>query len=126
MRKKVNIILMISMMSFLFLVGCAPSPSPTPSPTPEIPSEVIEARDWGITQANLEGVLAPINAVWAGENITPEGLVGYTTYRFTFVDQNGNWTIDVGYPIVLEPIYEVTIALNGQTAWEGNISIPFD
>ena len=47
------------------------SPAPTPSPTPEIPSQVLEARDWGITQANLEGILVPMNAIWSAENITP-------------------------------------------------------
>ena len=126
MRKKVNILFIISLISLFFLVGCTNPPSPTPSPTPEIASEVYEAKDWGITQANLEGVRVPMDAVWSVENITPEGLVGYTTYRFTYIDAEGTWTIEVGYPIVLEPIYDVEIFQNGQSIWEGSIQIPFD
>lgn len=126
MRKKINIIFFILLMSLFFVVGCTNPPSPTPSPTPEISNEVYEARDWGITKANLEGVRVPMDAVWSVENITPEGWVGYTTYRFTYIDAEGTWTIEVGYPIVLEPIYEVKIFLNGQNIWEGNIQISFD
>jgi hypothetical protein len=126
MRKKVNILFIISLISLFFLVGCTNPPSPTPSPTPEIASEVYEAKDWGITQANLEGVRVPMDAVWSVENITPEGWVGYTTYRFTYIDAEGTWTIEVGYPIVLEPIYDVEIFQNGQSIWEGSIQIPFD
>jgi len=126
MRKKINIIFFILLMSLFFVIGCNNPPSPTPSPTPEIPNEVYEARDWGITKANLEGVRVPMDAVWSVENITPEGWVGYTTYRFTYIDAEGTWTIEVGYPIVLEPIYEVKIFLNSQNIWEGNIQISFD
>jgi len=126
MRKKVNIIFIISLISLFFIVGCTNPPSPTPSPTPEIVSEVFEAKDWGITQANLEGVRVPMDAVWSVENITPEGWVGYTTYLFTYIDAEGTWTIEVGYPIVLEPIYDVEIFQNGQSIWEGSIQIPFD
>ncbi|QPM67978.1 hypothetical protein [Atribacter laminatus] len=126
MRKKVNIIFIISLISLFFIVGCTNPPSPTPSPTPEIVSEVFEAKDWGITQANLEGVRVPMDAVWSVVNITPEGLVGYTTYLFTYIDAEGTWTIEVGYPIVLEPIYDVEIFQNGQSIWEGSIQIPFD
>jgi len=124
MRNYLKITLLVSFISLFFLVGCINAPSPTP--TPEIVSEVIEARDWGITQANLEGKMVPINAVWTAENITPENLVGYTTYRFTFIDQIGTWIIEVGYPIVLEPTFDVSIFKNGQKIWEGSIAIPFN
>jgi len=62
MRKYFVIVFLISFASLFFLVGCTTPPSQTL--TPEIASEVIEARDWGITQANLEGKMVPINAVW--------------------------------------------------------------
>ena len=104
MRKYFVVIFLISFASLFFLVGCTTPPSPTPTPTPEIASEVIEARDWGITQANLEGKMVPINAVWTAENITPEGLVGYTTYRFTFIDQDGTWTMKSVIPSFPIPI----------------------
>ena len=125
MRKYLVVIFLVLFASLFFLVGCTPPPSPTPTPTPEVPSEVIVARDWGITQANLEGKMVPINAVWTAENITPQGLLGYTTFRFIYIDQNGTWTIEVGYPIVLEPIYDVKIFKNGQQIWEGSKAIPY-
>lgn len=126
MKKNVNIVFVILLISLFFMIGCTNLPAPTTSPTPEIPSQVLEARDWGITQANLEGILVPMNAIWSAENITPEGWVGYTTYRFTYIDAEGTWTIEVGYPIVLEPTYNVKIFLSGQNIWEGSKAIPFD
>ncbi|MCX6090026.1 MAG: hypothetical protein NTX88_06625, partial [Candidatus Atribacteria bacterium] len=103
------------------LLGCSPKPTPTPTPTPipVPPDDVASARDWGITQANLAGKAVPMNAVWTAQNITPENLVGYTTWQFTYSDQSGSWRITVGFPIVLNPNYDVKIYQNNVSIWEG-------
>ncbi len=48
-----------------------------------------------------------LDIVWAEENITPEMLLGYATYRFTA----GDWLATVGYPIVApdQVLYEITV-----------------
>jgi len=42
---------------------------------------------------------------WTVEDITPQGLLGYSTWCYT----QGGWTVEASYPVVLEPTYSVTI-----------------
>lgn len=60
----------------------------------------------------------PADATWKEERITPEGLVGSETYRYAFED----WQIDVRYPVIPIPDYEVTmINLAIHFYWEGTV-----
>lgn len=55
---------------------------------------------------------------WTGGNITPEGLVGSSTYSYI----NNGWNVTMQYPIVPNPIYAITANYNQGTVtivWRG-------
>jgi hypothetical protein len=60
----------------------------------------------------------PQEAIWDAERVTPEGLVGHETIRYT----HGNWQIDVDYPVIPYPDYEITVR-DSETGftWQGTI-----
>lgn len=60
----------------------------------------------------------PPGAIWEAARATPEGLLGYETIRYT----SGDWTIEVGYPVVPYPDYAVSVN-NSATgfAWQGKV-----
>jgi len=63
----------------------------------------------------------PINASWAKENITPDGLLGSSTFLFT----SEQWQITVSYPIVLpeNTIYEFeVVGYDSGWYWQGSIT----
>ncbi len=61
----------------------------------------------------------PREAIWDPQRVTPEELVGYETIRYT----QGSWQIEVGYPVVPFPDYDVTVT-NSQTGftWSGKVT----
>ncbi len=83
-----------------------------------VPSEVLKARDWGIEEARKENVEIPQGLSWNVANITPPLLVGYERYQFT----SGSFRIEVGYPVVLHPLYTVMIYQNGDLLWTGSVA----
>jgi|YNPMSStandDraft_2_1061718.scaffolds.fasta_scaffold00183_8 hypothetical protein len=95
----------IILMGMVWLSGCGSSSS--------VPQMVLKARDWGIEEARREGIEVPHNVTWSAANVTPPLIVGYSTYAFTY----GNFRIEVGYPVVLYPVYTVTIYENGAVVW---------
>jgi hypothetical protein len=62
---------------------------------------------------------ASIPHEWAVANLTPGGLLGFTKLEFT----GNGWCIEVSYPVVQEPIYDIIIGYNHDTGftWEGQI-----
>jgi len=56
---------------------------------------------------------------WTMENLTPQGLVGYTTTLYT----GGGWAVKVGSAAVAEPRYEIEIEHTGEIwfSWKGTI-----
>lgn len=50
------------------------------------------------------------NLEWVGERTTPEGLVGSETYFY----QTGGWTMEIQYPVVLNPIYTISANFTGR------------
>lgn len=56
---------------------------------------------------------------WTTENLTPQGLVGYTTILYT----GDGWAVRVGSAAVAEPLYEVEIEHTGEMrfVWKGTI-----
>lgn len=62
---------------------------------------------------------ATIPHEWAVANLNPEGLVGFTKLEFT----GNGWRIEVSYPVVQEPIYDIIIRYDHDTGftWEGKI-----
>lgn len=58
--------------------------------------------------------------VWAGGQTTPGGIVGSETYLY----QGSGWTLEMQYPVVLNPIYTVSANYTGRgmyniVAWQG-------
>jgi hypothetical protein len=100
------------------------TPTPTPPETAvEAPEGVWTARDAAlrhIFEQYGEQVYPPPGMDWLEENITPEGLVGSTTYRFAA----GDLMITVSFPLVAPDatIYQVLVE-NTVTGfrWEGEV-----
>jgi hypothetical protein len=60
------------------------------------------------------------NLVWTGQSTTPSGLVGSSTYLY----QTGGWTMEIQYPVVLNPVYTISANFTGRgvvnyVAWTG-------
>jgi hypothetical protein len=62
---------------------------------------------------------ATIPHEWVVANLAPEGLLGFTKLEFT----GNGWRIEVNYPVVQEPIYDIIIEYDHDTGftWEGQI-----
>ena len=82
-----------------------------------------EARDLAVEYIlgkyhELESLTAP--AQWDMVDLTPEGLLGYSTIQYT----SGDWTVKVGYPVVWKPTYEVEATIEGEPSftWAGTVS----
>jgi len=94
----------------------------------EAPEGSVYARDMALrhlleNEPELSGVINPssIRTPWGFENLTPEGWVGVNTVQFT----KGGWTVTVSNPVVLEPVYRVSIEFTGSPAftWEGTVDL---
>ena len=56
-----------------------------------------------------------MDAEWSVANLTPEGLLGYSTMEYS----GDGWTITVGYPVVWKPTYEVEVTHTSGFNWAG-------
>jgi hypothetical protein len=63
------------------------------------------------------GYATPVT--WSAEELTPSGMVGSSSIRFN----SGPWSVTIKYPVVLEPIYSVSLTYNGSApfTWEGSV-----
>jgi len=61
----------------------------------------------------------PIPEVWIFFDLTPEGLVGAFTLKFT----GDGWIVNVSNPVVWKPTYEVEIEYTGEISfhWKGTV-----
>jgi hypothetical protein len=141
LKTKLPVLGLVLVLSTLIASGCTPSTAqptavPTIAPT-EPPTEVpaatpteaavevpdpARARDAAlatVSQNYSEQAPAP-NLAWAEETITPEGLVGSSTFQYTADD----WGVTVSFPVVAPQatIYNVVVA-NQATGfrWEGEV-----
>ena len=59
------------------------------------------------------------HGVWEMENLTPEGLLGYSTLRYT----SEGWAVNVSFPVVWKPVYsvEITVDANPVFEWAGSV-----
>jgi hypothetical protein len=140
-KTKLSVLGLVLVLSTLIASGCTPSTAqptavPTIAPT-EPPTEVptatpteaavevpdpARARDAAlhyVSQNYSEQAPAP-NLAWVEETITPEGLVGSSTFQYTADD----WVVTVSFPVVAPQatIYSVVVA-NQATGfqWEGDV-----
>ncbi len=60
------------------------------------------------------------NLLWTGGRTTPDGILGAETY--TYLSQG--WNVTIHYPVVQNPIYEVTADYSATSANSG-ASIPY-
>ena len=57
---------------------------------------------------------------WKGGRITPEGLLGHETYRYS----GDGWAATVEWNVVPQPVYEITLSYNrGQIVWKANLYV---
>ncbi|MBN1641124.1 MAG: protein kinase [Anaerolineae bacterium] len=100
-----------------------PTATETPPPTPTSgPAQgPAMARDAALAYlAAHGGESPPAGTDWNEENITPAGLVGGTTIRYTAQD----WTVTVSYPVVLPEYVVYRVHVVGDAAgidWEGQV-----
>ena len=59
---------------------------------------------------------------WEMENLTPEGLLGYSTLRYT----SGSWAVNVSFPVVWKPVYSVEITVDADPVFEWTGSVEQD
>jgi hypothetical protein len=59
------------------------------------------------------------HGVWEMENLTPEGLLGYSTLRYT----SEGWAVNVSFPVVWKPVYSVEITVDADPVfeWAGSV-----
>jgi len=94
-----------------------PSEAPVDAPDPD------RARDVALAfLSGRYGEQAPaLGLTWTDENVTPEGLVGASTFQYASAD----WAVMVSFPIVAPQatVYQVVVA-NQVTGfqWEGEIN----
>ena len=57
--------------------------------------------------------------VWAIEDLTPKGILGYSTLRY----QSDHWSLVIEYPVVLKPTYTVVVEYKSSLAytWKGTV-----
>jgi putative hemolysin len=121
MQTKLSSLGLMLVVGALVLSGCGPTPA-EPTEVPEGPGKPAGARDAAAADAREQyGGQAPeADLTWQEERITPEGLVGSETFRYT----SGDWAITVSYPVVApgNEIYHVVI-VNESTGfqWEGDV-----
>lgn len=108
-----------------------PSVTPTsegehmiPTPTPHEGIDLVwAARDAALQQISKqygEQVYPPPGTGWLQENITPEGLIGSTTYRFTAQDL----IVTVSFPVVAPDATVYQVSVENTTSgfrWEGEV-----
>jgi hypothetical protein len=97
-------------------------PTGTPVATNTAVTDATGARDVALEHLRqTNGDQAPTSGLeWVEETITPEGLVGGTTLRYTA----GDWVVTVSYPVVLpaNTVYRVSVS-NVTTGfqWDGQV-----
>jgi hypothetical protein len=56
---------------------------------------------------------------WVDQALVYEDIVGYYAVRYT----SGEWTVEVGNAVVLEPVYDIAVVFTGDTGfiWKGTV-----
>jgi len=93
--------------------------------TTQIPIEVMTpdiAKDAAVlfvmeNVAEFQGLDEPKE--WTENYLTPEGLLGFTSYQYI----SGSWEVNVSGPVVLEPTFSIEIKYSGEetSEWSGSI-----
>jgi hypothetical protein len=90
---------------------------PTPSNPAQTTSGIENIRDQALAYVaanHTQAFSLMPTGHWSGGRVDQPGLVGAETYQFT----NGNWQVEIHYPVVLNPIYTINCTAGGLT-WSG-------
>ena len=60
--------------------------------------------------------------VWEMENLTPEGLLGFSRLQYT----SESWTVEVSFPVVWKPTYSVELTVDAVPVFEWMGSVDQD
>jgi hypothetical protein len=96
-------------LAYTFLLNQNPTPTPSgeTNTPPVVPTSVDEIRDAAMVYlaANHTGTVSMMSGLsWSGGR-QDTGLVGAENYVYT----SGSWSCVVDYPVVLNPIYNITL-----------------
>ena len=87
--------------------------------TPEIlaPENAVSIVMQYLNEKYPEAESLTVNVEWSVANLTPEGLLGYSTLEY-----NGDgWTIKISYPVVWKPTYEINVTHISGFHWTGTV-----
>ncbi len=95
------------------------STSLTPNETEILGPE--QARDIAVeyVEANYPELADEEHGAWEMENLTPEGLLGFSRLQYT----SEGWTVEVSFPVVWKPVYSVEITVDAEPVfrWMGSV-----
>ncbi|MCW4010932.1 MAG: hypothetical protein NWF05_09985 [Candidatus Bathyarchaeota archaeon] len=78
---------------------------PTSVPNLTIPEQVRDDAVAYIAANHVETAQFMDSFSWTGGRVTPEGLLGGETYMY----QSQGWNVTITYPVVVAPVYDVTV-----------------
>ncbi len=78
-----------------------------------------EARDIAVEYVKAGHPELMEHGSWEMENLTPEGLLGYSRLQYT----SEGWTVNVSFPVVWKPVYgmEITVDVDPVFQWTGSV-----
>lgn len=81
-----------------------------------------EARDIAVEYVKTNHPELMEHGAWEMMNLTPEGLLGYSTLQYT----SGSWTVNVSFPVVWKPVYSVEITVDADQVFQWTCSVEQD
>jgi hypothetical protein len=81
-----------------------------------------EARDIAVEYVKASHPELEMHGSWEMENLTPEGLLGYSRLQYT----SEGWTVNVSFPVVWKPVYSVEITVDADPVFEWMGSVEQD
>ncbi len=83
-----------------------------------------QARDIAVeyVTANYPDLDVEAPLLWEMEDLTPEGLLGFSKHQYT----SGSWTVNVSFPVVWKPTYAVELTVDAEPVFEWMGSVDQD
>jgi putative hemolysin len=104
---------------------CSPDTAAEETPEPEatiyVPTPA-QIRDTALAYIKANHEITPPETGWVEKDITPEGLVGASTFQYTAA----SWVVTVSFPIVAPDVTIYTVVATDQATgfqWEGEIDV---
>jgi hypothetical protein len=132
-KMKRNLLIAIAIVAIIVIVaagyggykmlGSDSTENPEPTPTPQLTTQEQVRNDvMNYLKANHPETVQYMQSFsWTGGDVTPQGLVGATTYVYV----SSGWNVTMRYPVVPNPIYTftVTYTIQGESSplitWQG-------